>query len=178
MAVSQPGSTGAFKPSGRIWIPGSAAEVAPVAATPAPSAPVPAPVANTLDWLSRFDELDLEPSAPEPELAPIVISHSISSFTELELDGDSLLHAVSLAAQSGAVERAQRGQATVADVQSLRGEEVTSVDPIDPSGLPKIPLFSDLPPEAFIALFERCPLRRLAAGETIIEQGCSATRSS
>lgn len=41
----------------------------------------------------------------------------------------------------------------------------------EPGALPKIPLFSDLPPDAFIALFERCPLRRYQPGEVVIEQG-------
>jgi CRP-like cAMP-binding protein len=37
--------------------------------------------------------------------------------------------------------------------------------------MPKIPLFSDLPPDAFIALFEQCPLRRIDERGVIIEQG-------
>lgn len=37
--------------------------------------------------------------------------------------------------------------------------------------LPAIPLFSDLPRDAFIELFERCPLRRFQLGDRIIEQG-------
>ncbi|MGZ3457905.1 MAG: cyclic nucleotide-binding domain-containing protein, partial [Archangium sp.] len=37
--------------------------------------------------------------------------------------------------------------------------------------LPAIPLFSDLPRDAFIALFERCPLHRFPEGARIIEQG-------
>lgn len=41
----------------------------------------------------------------------------------------------------------------------------------DPGALPKIPLFSDLPEDAFIALFERCPLRRAEPGDRIIDQG-------
>ena len=40
-----------------------------------------------------------------------------------------------------------------------------------PGALPKIPLFSDLPEDAFIALFERCPLRRKEPGELVVEQG-------
>jgi CRP-like cAMP-binding protein len=42
---------------------------------------------------------------------------------------------------------------------------------LEPGALPKIPLFSDLPEDAFIALFERCPLRRFEEGQLIIEQG-------
>ncbi|HEY0880674.1 MAG TPA: cyclic nucleotide-binding domain-containing protein, partial [Archangium sp.] len=38
-------------------------------------------------------------------------------------------------------------------------------------GLPKIPLFSDLPEDAFIALFEKCPLQRFDVGQLVFEQG-------
>lgn len=210
-ASSDDHSTVQFRPSGRIWIPGSGG--------PSPSAPSfesepPPPsrglgdLADSLSRLSRFDELELDgpsltdirPAAPvqagfdrrvprdeapppprgEPserntvaDVAPIVLSGSVGSFTELELDGDSLLHAVSMAAQAGAAERAQRGEASDDDVESLRGgEELTHVDAEQQQDeLPKIPLFSDLPPDAFIALFERCPLLRPANGERIIEQG-------
>ncbi|MBZ4410656.1 cyclic nucleotide-binding domain-containing protein [Myxococcus sp. XM-1-1-1] len=93
-----------------------------------------------------------------------------SSFTELELEADSLLHAVELAAQAGLNQRA--GSAAVSDeeeVFSLTEEVITDAPSLD--ALPTIPLFSDLPRDAFIELFERCPLRRFSAGERIIEQG-------
>ncbi|MFY1828290.1 cyclic nucleotide-binding domain-containing protein [Myxococcus fulvus] len=93
-----------------------------------------------------------------------------SSFTELELEADSLLHAVELAAQAGLNQRSER--ASVSDeeeVFSLTEEIITDAPSLD--ALPTIPLFSDLPRDAFIELFERCPLRRFSAGERIIEQG-------
>ncbi|AKF81634.1 cyclic nucleotide-binding protein [Myxococcus fulvus 124B02] len=93
-----------------------------------------------------------------------------SSFTELELEADSLLHAVELAAQAGLNQRAE--SASVSDeeeVFSLTEEVITDAPSLD--ALPTIPLFSDLPRDAFIELFERCPLRRFSAGERIIEQG-------
>jgi CRP-like cAMP-binding protein len=40
-----------------------------------------------------------------------------------------------------------------------------------PPPLPQIPIFSDLPPDAFLALLEKCPLRRFDKGQKIIEQG-------
>ncbi|AGC45375.1 cyclic nucleotide-binding domain-containing protein [Myxococcus stipitatus DSM 14675] len=93
-----------------------------------------------------------------------------SSFTELELEADSLLHAVELAAQSGRVQRAQESDGGLEEeVFSLTEEVVTDVPSLDT--LPTIPLFSDLPRDAFIELFERCPLRRFQVGERIIEQG-------
>lgn len=42
---------------------------------------------------------------------------------------------------------------------------------LEAGALPKIPLFSDLPPDAFIALFEKCPLRRFEPGDVVIAQG-------
>ncbi|NVI99164.1 cyclic nucleotide-binding domain-containing protein [Myxococcus sp. AM009] len=98
---------------------------------------------------------------------------SPSSFTELELEADSLLHAVELAAQA-ALSRQGLGATSISDgleeeIYSLTEEvppEATSLD-----ALPTIPLFSDLPRDAFIELFERCPLRRFGPGERIIDQG-------
>ncbi|WP_163996622.1 cyclic nucleotide-binding domain-containing protein [Pyxidicoccus caerfyrddinensis] len=95
-----------------------------------------------------------------------------STFTELELEGDSLLHAVELAAQAGLSQRA-----AMAIPSSPEEEEVYSLtDEVGADGrslsdLPTVPLFSDLPRDAFIELFERCPLRRFGPGERIIEQG-------
>jgi CRP-like cAMP-binding protein len=110
-------------------------------------------------------------------------SISVSSFTELELEADSLLHAVEMAALAGmrqraAAEAAAEAPPTVAasvgegdeeTVFSLTEEFVEDAPP--PDALPNIPLFSDLPRDAFIELFERCPLRRFGAGELILEQG-------
>lgn len=77
-----------------------------------------------------------------------------SRFTELEISGDSLLQALEQAA--GLMGRVE--------------ELPPSVAP-QPDGSEKIPLFSDLPRDAFIALLEQCPLRRLGLGERVIEQG-------
>ncbi len=128
---------------------------------------------------SRFDELEIDlekaaalapletggvPSAPEEPPKPP--PKRVPSFTELELEGDSLLHAVETAALAGAAQRGQ--QVDLADEALDAPEELTD----KPAGeLPKIPLFSDLPADAFIALFEQCPLRRFNSGERVIEQG-------
>jgi CRP-like cAMP-binding protein len=141
----------------------------------------------SLAAFSKFDELDLGegPLLPEPRPAPVappppapapaapvakaapapapVATMSVSSFTELELGGDSLLHAVEQAAQRNA-------EAPGADEESL-GSEPAREEARDDRNLPEIPLFSDLPPDAFIALFERCPLKRLVEGEKVIQQG-------
>ncbi|NOJ76982.1 cyclic nucleotide-binding domain-containing protein [Myxococcus xanthus] len=96
-----------------------------------------------------------------------------SSFTELELEADSLLHAVELAAQAG-LDRQGLGATSISDgledeIYSLTEEVPPEAGSLD--ALPTIPLFSDLPRDAFIELFERCPLRRFGPGERIIDQG-------
>lgn len=88
------------------------------------------------------------------------------AFTELELTGESLLHAVELAAQQAGLAAADEEPAD----QPSPDEEPADAGPPEDE-LPRIPLFSDLPQEAFIALFERSPLRRLGMGERIITQG-------
>ncbi|NVJ06957.1 cyclic nucleotide-binding domain-containing protein [Myxococcus sp. AM001] len=98
---------------------------------------------------------------------------SPSSFTELELEADSLLHAVELAAQA-ALSRQGLGATSTSDgleeeIYSLTEEVAPEAASLD--ALPTIPLFSDLPRDAFIELFERCPLRRFGPGERIIDQG-------
>ena len=160
----------------RIWLPGNFAPpaIAEAVAPPPPVAVAPAaPVAANLTDLERglqifssFDADDFKPvkaaaPLPAPELKP-----TRRTFTELELEGDSLLHAVETAAAVGVEQRGETaGQG---------GEEAMDM-PDDakpePGELPKIPLFSDLPPDAFIALFERCPLKRVEPGEIVIQQG-------
>ncbi|WNG27192.1 cyclic nucleotide-binding domain-containing protein [Cystobacter fuscus] len=97
-------------------------------------------------------EAPVSPEAPVPP-APL----PSASFPELVIEADSLLHAVELAAAHAP----GRGG----------GEEPVSAPTVGERALPEIPLFSDLPREAFIALFERCPLRRFPEGARIIEQG-------
>lgn len=99
------------------------------------------------------------PGAPEPWRASL----RVSSFTELEIEADSLLHAVELAAQRGLSEQAPEEE----PVYELTEE----AGPGTWDALPSIPLFSDLPRDAFIQLFERCPLRRFGPGERILAQG-------
>ncbi|WNG37112.1 cyclic nucleotide-binding domain-containing protein [Archangium violaceum] len=138
--------------------------------SPEPS-PQPQPlrvaeVPATSPHVERFtprDGVDFQP--PVPGNTP---------FTELAVQADSLLHAVELAALAGAA-AAQQPEPVApglpADDASTAGEESVSEAPSQDEGLPKIPLFSDLPRDAFIALFERCPLRRFPEGTRIIEQG-------
>ncbi|MBN1203590.1 MAG: cyclic nucleotide-binding domain-containing protein [Myxococcaceae bacterium] len=91
-----------------------------------------------------------------------------SAFTELELEADTLLHAVEEAAIAGIKQRAAASSESVdeEDEEIILTEEVPA-----PGSLPNIPLFSDLPQDAFIELFERCPLRRYAVGQRVFDQG-------
>jgi CRP-like cAMP-binding protein len=103
-----------------------------------------------------------------------------SSFTELELETDTLLHAVEEAAIAGLKQRAtgQAGSSAsqpsqeIEEILELTDEDaVTAEQDAAPDALPNIPLFSDLPREAFIELFERCPLRRFSQSQRVFEQG-------
>lgn len=136
------------------------------AAPPGPAVPPglkprrpPAPAVKPAPAPSRFDELDLD-MAP-PDTAP-----EAPSLTGLE--GDSLLHAVEMAAKVG---MSQRQEVVAAAQEEAISDTAGGGEADRASGLPKIPLFSDLAPDAFIELFERCPLRRFRQGERIIEQG-------
>jgi CRP-like cAMP-binding protein len=135
--------------------------------------------------LSRFDELDLDMAPPTPRPPPAPAEEApapptpaprgkppgIPSFTQLELEGDSLLHAVEMAAQAGLSQRSESPEPERAEdsmsgiAEDFQGESKT------PAGLPKIPLFSDLSADAFIELFDRCPLLRFGPEERIIDQG-------
>ena len=145
-------------------------EKAPVPAPPATPVPPARPIAAvaavpTTPRIERFTpQADVSFESPMPDSTP---------FTELEIQADSLLHAVELAARAGALrstEPAPAEQGADEQGQESREEEVAETPAAD-GGLPTIPLFSDLPRDAFIALFERCPLRRFPEGAHILEQG-------
>jgi len=97
----------------------------------------------------------------------VELSSPPEAFTELELDGDSLLHAVERAARLGAAARAKSS-----DPRALAAYASLAVAPAERRDkLPVVPLFSDLTPEAFIELFERGPLLRFKKGQRVFEQG-------
>lgn len=153
----------------RIWLPGAE----PIAAQPvAASEPEGSTdLERSLEIFSRFEANDFQaPPPPAPKAA--TPARKARSFTELELEGDSLLHAVEEAAVVGLHQRGQN-DAVLADGLEEPMEAPEELKPTEggAAGLPKIPLFSDLPSEAFIALFERCPLRRVGPGEVVIQQG-------
>ncbi|MFT3837061.1 MAG: cyclic nucleotide-binding domain-containing protein [Myxococcaceae bacterium] len=170
--------------SPRIWIPGSEEQSFESlgAAAQGESPEASTDLERGLAIFSSFEADDFMPTATRPAApseaaraappaAPPAPEDSAEvrrriSFTELELEGDSLLHAVESAAVAGASARGE--------LQATPHEE--AMEPLEESrqesgALPKIPLFSDLPEDAFIALFERCPLRRPTPSEVIIQQG-------
>ncbi len=177
----------------RIWLP-QGFTPPPPSAPPAPTphghvASLPAPhhakphsdLERSLEAFSQFDideqppvdaaSLAVKPAEPPPPVAAVEAKSvmpalAMSGFTELELEGDSFLHAVEEAAAAGLSSRGIEVAPAVVE-ESLAHDEPK----VEPGALPKIPLFSDLPEDAFIALFEKCPLRRFGMGEVIIAQG-------
>jgi CRP-like cAMP-binding protein len=156
---------------------------APSPAQPAPSSPPPPAVTAASGSAppglrprrSGEGELSVTPAPgqsavvvpPRPQSAPSAV------FTELELEDDTLLHAVEQAALSGMKQRAAAaspGSAPQEEEEIILTDEVVEAAP-SVDALPNIPLFSDLPQEAFIELFERCPLRRFPQGARVFEQG-------
>lgn len=96
-------------------------------------------------------------NAEAPPLKPV----ERAEFTELEFDPDSLLQSIEAEAAGSGIE--------------VELDDELHVDVVDASGLlPKVPLFSDLSEEAFIALFERCPLQFFDPGQRIVGQGDKA----
>jgi CRP-like cAMP-binding protein len=173
-AVAKAAPPGLRRRSGEVRSPEPETPPAPAPSLPTPP-PMPLRVAAVPAASSRIERftpnegVDFEP--PVPGSTP---------FTELAVGADSLLHAVEMAALAGAeLQPEPASSASPADSASpmeadaLGADEAVSETPA-PEGegeLPKIPLFSELPRDAFIALFERCPLRRFPEGARIIEQG-------
>jgi len=113
----------------------------------------PKPVSDLARSASKFDELDLDVeslwNAPVGPTASATIDSTVAA-------GGTLLHAVTSAARSA---------------PKPAFEEEILLDDVLPEGMPRIPLFSDLPPDAFVALFDLCPLLRRAQAERVFEQG-------
>ncbi|MEW6431776.1 MAG: cyclic nucleotide-binding domain-containing protein [Myxococcota bacterium] len=159
-------------PSGsRIWLPpgfGPVAASSPSGLTAAPTAPAArgdAPGASDLERsLQAFAQFDA--GAPAPAAARPAAQGSAFTELDLDLEAGSLLHAVDAAAQRGLSERGAPPAPLVEEAM-----EAPEEPRLEAGDLPKIPLFSDLPADAFIALFEKCPLRRFKPGDRVIQQG-------
>jgi CRP-like cAMP-binding protein len=116
------------------------------------------------------------PEPPRPHAPPKPGDISAELPPELQLRTESApssaLQAVEHAAASGLRAEAQAAKA----VAPGPGMPAAALEP-DPAlmrvraTLPKIPLFSDLEPNPFRELIERCPLRRFGAGDQVFEEG-------
>ena len=115
-------------------------------------------------------EADL-PDVPPPTPAALAPPELELEFTAPPLEADSLLHAVELAARSAPAQSAAEPDTE----PHANPEPAGSQGAPRAAALPELPLFSDLPRDAFIALFERCPLHRVAPGTRLIEQGSRGT---
>jgi CRP-like cAMP-binding protein len=175
VAVPEPVAPVQASSQSRLWLPNNVTEpAAEQSQARRLSAPLKGGPQTDLERsLAAFSQFDDEvqiiesprPSPPKAESSQH--KRGAHTFTELELEGDSLLHAVEAAANIGLE---QRGQQAASPAVEERMEAPEEAKP-EPGALPKIPLFSDLPPDAFIALFERCPLRRFEPPDNVIQQG-------
>lgn len=159
----------------------------PLIPTASPASPPPSPAPPSAAGASSSAPPGLRPRrsgegelsvTPAPGQSAVVVPPRPPSapppvFTELELEDDTLLHAVEEAALSGMKQRAAAaapGAAPQEEDEIILTEEMVEEAP-SVDALPNIPLFSDLPREAFIELFERCPLHRFPQGSRVFEQG-------
>lgn len=163
---------------GRIWVPpafaaqsrGEAPPPAPAAAAAPALTPQQTELQRSLEIFAEFDLASpAQPviAAPPPRPRDVVLPAAPppapqEHFTELELEGETLFHEVEAAAARSTGEEI---------VHTLEEALEAPEGKPEPGALPKIPLFSDLPQDAFIALFEQCPLRRFEPGQLVIEQG-------
>lgn len=143
------------------------------ASTPASASAAPPGLRPRRSGEGGSSEMAVTPAPGRSSVVPP--GHAPASpkvFTELELEEDTLLHAVEEAALSGMKQRAAASGVLPPQEEEeeiILTEEVEEVPA--PNALPTIPLFSDLPRDAFIDLFERCPLRHFSQGAHVFEQG-------
>lgn len=150
----------------------SSAQPPPPAASPASASAAPPGLRPRRSGEGGSPDMSVTPAPGRSSVVPP--GHAPTSpkaFTELELEEDTLLHAVEEAALAG---MKQRAAASGALPQQEEEEEIILTEEVEespsPNALPTIPLFSDLPREAFIDLFERCPLRHFSQGAHVFEQ--------
>lgn len=168
------------RPSGRIFVPpAQSAAASPAPTLPTPTTPPSDALGRTSDLraslaaFSRFEELELDLHEVTSRLAGTATTSSTPALQTPKPEAGaadeshSLLQAVEVAAVAGINQRAL----DAGDEGLLELPDGDDAPELDPGALPKIPLFSDLPPDAFIALFERCPIRRFTQGQRVIGQG-------
>ncbi|MDC0707647.1 cyclic nucleotide-binding domain-containing protein [Stigmatella sp. ncwal1] len=109
--------------------------------------------------------------APPPPSAgePIIPEPAAPPDSEQE-PADTLLQEVEQAARASLRQHGTEASSSLEEALFSLAEEVSTRDkPL--SALPDIPLFSDLPRDAFIEFFEGCPLRHFPKGHRVFERG-------
>jgi len=148
---------------------------AAAAAPPAPSEPLPTPAPAPVP---RFVELSLEDAGGEETMKiPAELPRTVEAkpgedprYIDLELDeAPPPATPAPLPLDPGPLIHALEQAAELAPVEPSLGRNPFVAPAI--RNMPRAPLFSDLSPEAFVELVERCPLRRFDAGDRIIQQG-------
>ena len=157
-----------------------AAAVAPapaIAATAGPPVPIPTPapapvprfVELSLEDAGGLDGLDLPVDAPRPVTGS---PGQDSGYIDLDLDEEPPAppeHPAPLLLDPGPLIHALEQAAELAPAEPALARNPFVAPAV--RNMPRAPLFSDLSPEAFIELVERCPLRRFESGDRIIQQG-------
>ncbi len=145
--------------------------LARIAAPPAPAPEEPPAEAATLEVSL---EAEAEAEAPSPELTPY---------------GEIVL-AAGAAIEAGVEEEVVLEPEPLDELLAVAGDEplgppppaapapaparAPAPAPVDPA-LPRVPLFSDLSREAFVALTRAVALRRVGEGEVVLEEGAGGT---
>ncbi len=116
------------------------------------------------------------PPGPDPALAPAREVPAAREVVEAADQGQASGAEEGATAYEVIIEAADEARASgVEEGVVIEADEPLPGAPSGPAGgspaLPRIPLFSDLDPEAFRALTERIALRRAADGEAVLEQG-------
>ena len=105
-------------------------------------------------------------AAPEPAVAALPAPHR---------SGFNLIVAAAEEAVQAGVEDDFAVDVDLVDVEALELLEVELQPVPTDERLPRVPIFSDLGPEAFVALTEALQVTRLATGETVISEGDTGT---
>jgi CRP-like cAMP-binding protein len=190
-----PGADAAGRPSTDVpqMRPITQAPASQVIVPPAPpSADVAAPPKKpTLEIVvEESEDLAIEVTFDSSEGPPVVLGTSASqegAATDLASvlppkdvpTGDALAEALA-AAVAGMPEELHSGASTELPSDEIAlveddGQDVFDLEPsaaqVDVDKVPPIPLFSELPKEAFISLTERMELRVMGAGDVVMQEG-------
>ncbi len=152
--------------------------LARIAAPPAPAPEEPPPAEAEAATLEVSLETEAEAEAPSPELTPygeIVLAAGAAIEAGIEEEGvlepeplDALLEV------AGDEPLGPPPPAAPAPAPAPARAPVPAPSPVDPA-LPRVPIFSDLSREAFVALTRAVALRRVGEGEVVLDEGAGGT---